>query len=83
MSYSDSCRNYYYLRSVLDELNIEEMVDKNSKDIIIKIKFNPNYKQSSTRYIILIAQKNNVNILANFINPCIIVDLLIENLKEY
>ena len=44
MSYSDSCRNYYYLRSVLDELNIEEMVDKNSKDIIIKIKFNPNYK---------------------------------------
>ena len=31
---------------------------------------------SSTRYIILIAQKNNQNSLGNFANPCYVVDLL-------
>ena len=66
----------YYLRSVLDELKIEEIVNKNNKDNIIKIKFNANYKQSSTRYIIIIAQKNNVNTLDNFKDPCFIVDSL-------
>jgi hypothetical protein len=67
---------YYNERSVFDELIIDEIVDKNNKDNIIKIKFNPNYKQSSTRYIILIAQKNNENTIDNFKNPCFIVDLL-------
>jgi hypothetical protein len=69
-------KDYYNDRSVFDELIIDEIVDKNNTDNIIKIKFNPNYKQSSTRYIILIAQKNNVNTLDNFKNPCFIVDLL-------
>jgi len=69
-------KDYYNDRSVFDELIIDEIVDKNNTDNIIKIKFNPNYKQSSTRYIILIAQKNNGNSLDNFKNPCFIVDLL-------
>jgi len=69
-------KKYYNDRSVFDELIIDEIVDKNNTDNIIKIKFNPNYKQSSTRYIILIAQKNNENTLNNFKNPCFIVDLL-------
>ena len=67
---------YYNERSVFDELIIDEIYDKNNKDNIIKIKFYPNYKQSSTRYIILIAQKNNENTLDNFKDPCFIVDLL-------
>ena len=60
----------------MDELKIGEIEKKNNKDNVIKIKFNPNYKQSSTRYIILIGQKNNVNTLDNFKDPCFIVDLL-------
>ena len=71
-SYNDS----YNDRSIFDELIIEEIDDKSNTGNIIKIKFNPNYKQSSTRYIILIAQKNNENTLDNFKNPCFIVDLL-------
>jgi len=66
----------YNDRSVFDELIIDEIVDKDDTDDIIKIKFNPNYRQSSTRYIILIAQKNDENTLDNFKNPCFIVDLL-------
>ena len=81
-SFYDEIDSYYYsgrdsyLRSVLDELTIEEIVDKNNEEDIVKIKFNPNYKQSSTRYIILIAQKNNENTLDKFKDPCTIVDLL-------
>jgi len=71
-SYNDS----YNDRSIFDELIIEEIDDKSNTGNIIKIKFNPNYKQSSTRYIILIAQKNNENTLDNFKNPCFIADLL-------
>ena len=81
-SFYDEIDSYYYssrdyiLRSVLDELTIEEIVDKNNEDNIIKIKFNPNYKQSSTRYIIIIAQKNNEYTLDKFKDLCTIVDLL-------
>ena len=42
----------------------------------MKIKFKPNYKQSSTRYIILIAQKNAENTLENFKDPCFVTGLL-------
>ena len=50
---------YWDDRSVQNKLTIEEIVDKNNNDNIIKIKFKPNYKQSTTRYIILILQKNS------------------------
>ena len=67
---------YYNERSVFDKLIIDEISDKNNTDNVIKIKFNPNYKQSSTRYIILIAQKNNENTFDKFKDPCFIVNLL-------
>ena len=73
---------YWDDRSVQNKLTIEEIVDKNNNDNIIKIKFKPNYKQSTTRYIILIAQKNSENTLDNFKDPCFVVDLLNKRPKE-
>ena len=49
--------NYWNVRKVLNQLTIDDIANKNDNDHIIKIKFKPNYKQSSTRYIIIIAQK--------------------------
>ena len=43
---------------------------------MITIKFKPNYINSSTRYIILVASKDSQNTLDTFKNPCYIVDLL-------
>ena len=69
-------------RRVLKKLTIDKIVDKNNTDDIIKIKFKPNYKQSTTRYIILIAQKNSENTLDNFKDPCFVVGLLNQRPKE-
>ena len=63
-------------RIPLNDLRIEEIKDKNDKDNIIAIKFKPNYKQSSTRYIIIIAQQNDQNTLDTFKEPCYITGLL-------
>ena len=68
--------SYYKERKVLNDLKIDEIADKNNNDNIITIKFKPNYKQSSTRYIIIIAQKNEKNSFENFKDPCYITGLL-------
>ena len=68
---------YWNERTVLNDLKIEEIADKDINNIM-KIKFKPNYKQSSTRYIILVAQKNNENTLENFKDPCFVTRLLNE-----
>jgi hypothetical protein len=70
-------KNEAYLeeRKVLNDLKIEEIKDKDINNIM-KIKFKPNYKQSSTRYIILVAQKNSENTLDNFKDPCFVTRLL-------
>ena len=57
-------------------LKINEISFKKDNDKIIEVKFRPNYKLSSTRYIIIIAQKNQQNTLKNFANPCYITGLL-------
>ena len=72
---------YWNDRRVFNKLTIEEIVDKNNDDDIIKIKFNPNYKLSTTRYIILIAQKNEENNLDNFKDPCYLAGLLNQRPK--
>ena len=66
---------YLNERTILSELIINE-ISKTDNNNIIKIKFNPNYKRSTTRYIILIAQKKDQNNLDNFNNPCFIAELL-------
>ena len=63
-------------RIVLNDLKIEEVNDKDNENDTIKIKFKPNYKQSSTRYIIIIVQENSENTFDNLNDPCYITDLL-------
>ena len=67
---------YWKERQEFILLKIEDVAFKKINDKTLEIKFRRNYKMSSTRYIILIAQKNNQNSLGNFANPCYIVDLL-------
>ena len=73
----DKNEAYWNEREVLSDLKIEEIKDKDINNIM-KIKFKPNYKQSSTRYIILVAQKNSENTLDNFKDPCFVTRLLNE-----
>ena len=66
--------DYKKEREVIRNPKIEEIVRKNGNEI--KIKFKPNYKHSSTRYIILIAQKNSENTIEKFKDPCFVTGLL-------
>ena len=70
--------NCWEERAVFSNLTITEVKDKNYINNKISIIFKPNYKKSSTRYIILVAQKNEVNTLDNFKEPCFITKLLNE-----
>ena len=72
----DEIEDFRRERVVLNDSTIEEIGDKNNNDNVIKIKFKPNYKQSSTRYIMIIAQKTGDNTLDNFKDPCYITGLL-------
>ena len=63
-------------------LKIDEVTYKSGNNKIIVTKFRPNYKYSTTRYIILIGQKNSENSLKNFNNPCYLVDLLNNRPKD-
>jgi hypothetical protein len=71
----DKNEAYWNEREVLSDLKIEEIKDKDINNIM-KIKFKPNYKQSSARYIILVAQKNSENTIDNFKDPCFVTGLL-------
>jgi hypothetical protein len=83
-SYYDLVDNDYFKdnkaflseRKIFEDLTIEEVGDKNNNDDMIKIKFKPNYNQSSTRYIIIIAQQNSQNTLDKFKDNCFIAELL-------
>ena len=70
--------NYFgnYTRTKFDNLSIIEITDKDDISNIIKIKFLPNYGNSSTRYIIIIAEENPNNTIEQFKNPCYITELL-------
>ena len=66
-------------REVFTNLNIEEINIKNNSNII-SIRFNPNYKASSTRYIVVIAPKNLYNTKKTLSNPCYITKLVTEKI---
>ena len=65
-------------RKVLDKLNINEIKDKNSNDNVLLINFNPNYKNSNTKYIIVIAPEEGDNTENNFNNPCYLTKLVTD-----
>ena len=78
--FNDKKNAYWNERREFSGLKIEEIADKDINNIM-KIKFKPNYKQSSTRYIILVAQKNSENTLENFKDPCFVTGLLNQRPK--
>ena len=69
-------------RKELTELSIKEVnINKNENNKctnILSIKFYPNYKNSSTKYIIVITPKENNTDNETFSNPCYITKLLTE-----
>ena len=71
-------KNYDWIveRQKLTDLTISEAKSKNNGDNKISITFKPNYKYSTTRYIIIIAQKNERNTIENFKDLCFVADLL-------
>ena len=65
-------------RKVLNNLTITEISLNNKNNNSLLIKFYPNYKNSVTKYIIIVASKDDNNTLSNFNNPCYVTELLIE-----
>ena len=63
-------------RKELNDLKISEI--NNLKGSTYSLKFKPNYKNSLTRYIIVIGQKDEKNTEENFNNPCYITKLVTE-----
>ena len=57
-------------------LTINEIKDKDTTSDTVKVKFKPNYRNSSARYIILIARETSKNTLEQFKNPCYVTGLL-------
>ena len=62
-----------------DKLEINDITFFNNE--LLKIQFKPNYKNSNTRYIIIIAAENENNNIDNFSNPCYITKLVIDEKK--
>ena len=65
-------------RKELNDLSINEITLDNEIDKIYSIKFNSNYKNSSTRYILIAAKSDDNNSIENFSNPCYITRLVTE-----
>ena len=65
-------------RKELTDLKINEIKDKNSNDNVLLINFNPNYKNSNTKYIIVIAPEEGDNTEDNFNSPCYLAKLVTD-----
>ena len=65
-------------RKELDKLNIVDIIKPNPLRNIFNIKFYPNYKYSSTRYIIIIALKDENNNINTFSDRCYLTQLITE-----
>ena len=70
-------KQWYEEREELNELTISE-ITKLENSLTYSLKFKPNYKNSLTRYIFVIAEKNEDNTLENFEDPCYVTKLVTE-----
>ena len=68
-------------RKELTNLKIKDIKKKDKNSNVISINFYPNYKESSTRYIIVIAPKNKIYSKENLSNPCFITKLITEKIE--
>ena len=71
---------WYNERKELTDLKIIQVIDKYSDDNILSITFKPNYKNSNTKYIIVIVTGNKRYTVENLSNPCFIAKLV--NIRE-
>ena len=81
--YLDTKKEWLKEREELTNLVIEKI--ENTTFNTISFKFYPNYKSSSTRYIIVIAPADENNSFDSFSNPCYITKLVTEkndNIKK-
>ena len=65
---------------IIRNIDINNIINKISN--IIRITFDPNYKASSTRYIIVIVPKNEKNTYENLSNPCYVTKLVTEKTEN-
>ena len=75
--------NYWNEQRIIEtNLNIE-IAKKNPNDNsnIFSIKFKPNYRNSATKYIIVIVSENEDNTIENLSNPCYISKLVTERVE--
>ena len=70
-------KQWYEEREELNELTISE-ITKLENSLTYSLKFKPNYKNSLTRYIFVITEKNEDNTLENFEDPCYVTKLVTE-----
>ena len=75
-SFSKNYETYWEDRKRFYILTINEIKDKDTTSDTVKVKFKPNYRNSSARYIILIARETSKNTLEQFKNPCYVTGLL-------
>ena len=75
----DKYDNWKNERKVLKIFEINNIAFNNG---MLKIQFNSNYKNSLTRYIIIIAEEKEDNNIENFSNPCFITKLVINEQKK-
>ena len=68
-------------RKELTNLEIKEIKKNDENSNVISINFYPNYKESPTRYIIVIAPKNEIYSKENLSNPCFITKLVTEKIE--
>jgi hypothetical protein len=84
---ADQNKEWKNERKVMENIAISEVINKspgNEKLKLYGITFKPNYKMSSTNYIIVIAPKNEKYTNATLSNPCFITKLVTdkdENVK--
>jgi hypothetical protein len=79
--YFKNNEEYKQERQKSENLTIDKVSDDNNDKNKIKIKFKPNYRYSSTRYIMIVAKENSENTLDNFKDPCYITNLLNQRPK--
>ena len=70
------------IRTIETDFNITIIKKSNTPSNYFTISFNPNYKHSSTKYIIVIASFNEENSLENMSNPCYLSKLATEREKN-
>ena len=69
-------------RQILTNFSIEEVSKLENYTNKIRIKFTPNYRQSSARYVIVITPRNKNNNFENLSNPCYLTKLITEKIDN-